>query len=85
MRTIPEEPASDDFHPFSPSTCDRPFGADEQVSFDARSGASAFYPLNYWHNTPAEFKLLASVPLKVLGVLSTSASVEKPSHSPGPS
>jgi hypothetical protein len=33
MRTVREEPASDDFHTFVPSTCARPFGTDEQVSF----------------------------------------------------
>jgi hypothetical protein len=70
MRTIPEEPASDNFHTFVPSTCARLFGADEQVSFDARK-------LNYWQNTPAELKHLANVALKVLGFVSTSASVQR--------
>jgi hypothetical protein len=77
MPTIPEEPASDDFHTFVPSACARPFGADEQVFFDAQKLASAFHPLNYGQNTPSELKHLASVALKVLGFLSTSASVER--------
>jgi hypothetical protein len=77
MRTIREEPASDDFHTFIPSTCARPFGADEQVSSDARRRAPAFHPLNYWQHTPAELKHLASVGLKVLGFLLTYASVER--------
>jgi hypothetical protein len=77
MRTIPEEPASDDFHTFVPSICARRFGADEQVSFDTRRRASAFHPVNYWQNRPAELKHLASVALKVLGFLPTSASVER--------
>jgi hypothetical protein len=77
MRIIPEEPASNDFHTFVPSTCARSFGADEQVSFYARRRVSAFHPLNYWQNTPAELKYLASVVLKVLGFLSTTASVER--------
>jgi hypothetical protein len=77
MRTIPEEPASDDFHTFVPSTCARLFGADEQVSFSARTRASAFHPLNHWQNTPVELVHLASVALKVLGFVSTSASVER--------
>jgi hypothetical protein len=77
MRTIPEEPASDDFHTFVPSTYARPFGADEQVSFYVRRRASAFHPLNYWQNTPAELKHLTSVALKVLGFVSTSSSVER--------
>jgi hypothetical protein len=55
----------------------RPFGADEQDSFYARACGSAFHPLNYWQHTPAEFKHLVSVALKVLGFLSTSASVER--------
>jgi hypothetical protein len=54
--TVPEEPASGDFHILIPSTCARPFGADEQVSFYARVRASAFHPLNYWQPTPAELK-----------------------------
>jgi hypothetical protein len=66
MWTIREEPASDDFHTFVPSTCGRPFAADEQVSFDARRRASAFHPLNHWQNTLAELKHLASVALNVL-------------------
>jgi hypothetical protein len=77
MRTLPEEPANDDFHRFVPLACARPFGADEQVSFDARRRASAFHPLNYWQHTPAELRHLASLALKVLGFLSTSASVKR--------
>jgi hypothetical protein len=75
MWTIPEEPASDDFHTFVPSTCATPFGADEQVLFDGRRPASAL--LNYWQNSPAELKHLASMALKLLGFLATSASVER--------
>jgi hypothetical protein len=77
IRTITEEPASDDFHIFGPLTCARPFGADEQVSFDARRRASAFLPLNYWQKTPTELKHLASAALKVLGFMSRYASVER--------
>jgi hypothetical protein len=36
----------------------------------------ALHPLYYWRNTPAELKHLGSVALKVLGFVSTSASVE---------
>jgi hypothetical protein len=64
--TIPEEPASDDFHTFFPLTCARPFGADEQVSFYARVCASVFHSLNYWQNTPAELEHSTSVTLKEL-------------------
>jgi hypothetical protein len=41
------------------------------------TGASAFHLLNYWQNTPAELKHFASVALKLVGFLSTSASVER--------
>jgi hypothetical protein len=77
MRTIPEEPASDDFHSFVPLTCAGPFGADEQVSFYPRTRASAFHLLNYWQNPPAELKHLTRVVLKVMVFLSASTAVER--------
>jgi hypothetical protein len=46
-------------------------------SANSRVRAPAFHPLNYGQNTPAELRNSASVALKVLGLLLTSASVER--------
>jgi hypothetical protein len=85
IRTIPEEPASDDFHTFVPSTYATPFGAGDQVLFDVERRTSAFHPMNYWQNTPAELKHLARVDLKVLGFCRHLPLSNESSQWPGPS
>jgi hypothetical protein len=74
---MPEAPASDDFRSFIPSEQRDVFGAEEQVSVYTRPGGSALHPLSYWHVTPAELRHLTTGALRVLGVLATSASVER--------
>jgi hypothetical protein len=74
---MPQEPASDDFRRFIPSEQPDVFGAEEQVSVYTRTGASASHPLSYWQGTPAELRHLATVALRVLDFLATSASVER--------